>query len=54
MGAELKKPTIAQAGDLWLLGPHRILCGDALLPESYVKLMDGKKANLVLTDPPTM
>ena len=52
VGAELKKPTIAQAGDLWLLGPHRILCGDALLPESYVKLMDGKKANLVLTDPP--
>jgi site-specific DNA-methyltransferase (adenine-specific) len=52
VGAELQKPTIAQAGDLWLLGPHRILCGDALLPESYVKLMDGKKANLVLTDPP--
>lgn len=52
VGAELKKPTIAQAGDLWLLDPHRILCGDALLPESYVKLMDGKKANLVLTDPP--
>lgn len=52
VGAELQKPTIAQAGDLWLLGQHRILCGDALLPESYVKLMDGKKANLVLTDPP--
>lgn len=52
VGAELQKPTIAQAGDLWLLGPHRIFCGDALLPESYVKLMDGKKANLVLTDPP--
>lgn len=50
--AQLKKPTIAQAGDLWLLGPHRILCGDSTLPESYVKLMDGKKANLVLTDPP--
>jgi site-specific DNA-methyltransferase (adenine-specific) len=52
VGAELQKPTIAQAGDLWLLGQHRIICGDALLPESYVKLMDGKKANLVLTDPP--
>lgn len=52
VGAELQKPTIAKAGDLWLLGPHRIFCGDALLPESYVKLMDGKKANMVLTDPP--
>ena len=52
VGAELQKPTIAQAGDLWLLGQHRIICGDALLPESYVKLMDGKKANLVITDPP--
>lgn len=50
--AQLQKPTIAQSGDVWLLGPHRILCGDALLPESYTKLMDGEKANLVLTDPP--
>lgn len=31
---------------------HRIFCGDSLLPESYEKLMDGKRANLVLTDPP--
>ena len=50
--AQLQKPTVTQAGDLWLLGPHRILCGDSLLPESYNILMDGKKANLVLTDPP--
>lgn len=50
--AQLQKPTVAQAGDLWLLGPHRIFCGDSLLPESYNILMNGKKANLVLTDPP--
>ena len=50
--AQLQKPTVTKPGDLWLLGPPRILCGDSLLPESYEKLMDGKRANLVLTDPP--
>lgn len=50
--AQLQKPNVAKPGDLWLLGPHRIFCGYSLLPESYEKLMDGKRANLVLTDPP--
>lgn len=50
--AELQKPTMSQAGDVWLLGRHRLVCGDSTLPETYVTLMDGKKANLVLTDPP--
>lgn len=50
--AELQKPTMSQAGDVWLLGRHRLICGDSTLPETYPKLMDGKKANLVLTDPP--
>ncbi len=49
---ELKKPTVSQPGDLWILGRHRLLCGDSTLPESYDTLMDGKKANLVVTDPP--
>ena len=49
---ELEKPTFSQAGDIWLLGEHRVICGDAMLPENYTRLMDGKKANLVLTDPP--
>ena len=49
---ELEKPTFSQAGDIWLLGEHRVICGDATLPETYTRLMDGKKANLVLTDPP--
>ena len=50
--AELQKPTMSQAGDVWLLGRHRLVCGDSTLPETYAKLMDGKRANLVLTDPP--
>lgn len=50
--AELQKPTMSQAGDVWLLGRHRLVCGDSTMPETYAKLMDGKRANLVLTDPP--
>ena len=50
--AELKKPTVAQTGDVWLLGKHRVICGDSILPETYSILMDGRKANLILTDPP--
>ncbi len=33
--AELKKPPVAKAGDIWTLGRHRVLCGDSTLPESY-------------------
>lgn len=50
--AELQKPTFSKAGDLWFLGKHRVFCGDSTAAESYEKLMDGMKANLVLTDPP--
>lgn len=50
--AELQKPTMSQLGDVWLLGRHRLICGDSTLPETYTRLMDGKRANLVLTDPP--
>jgi len=50
--AELRKPTKAKRGDLWLIGSHRVICGDSTLPETYTKIMDGKKANLVVTDPP--
>lgn len=49
---ELAKPTIARTGDIWFLGDHRVICGDATLPETYERLMAGKKANMVLTDPP--
>lgn len=50
--AELDKPTITKAGDIWQLGPHRLICGDSTKPETFAALMDGKKANLVVTDPP--
>ena len=41
-----------QPGDVWLLGRHRMVCGDSTKPEDVVLLMDGVKANLVVTDPP--
>lgn len=49
---ELKNPAFSQAGDIWTLGRHRVICGDSTLPETFKLLMEGKKANLVLTDPP--
>lgn len=49
---ELKNPPISQIGDIWILGRHRVICGDSTLPETYTKLMEGRRANLVLTDPP--
>ena len=49
---ELEKPNVAKQGDIWCLGSHRVICGDSTLPETYERLMDGKKANMVLTDPP--
>ena len=50
--AELKKPTFSKAGDLWMLGEHRLFCGDSTKPETFDLLMNDKKANLVVTDPP--
>ena len=49
---ELKNPPFSKAGDIWTLGRHRVLCGDSTLPETFKLLMEGKRANLVLTDPP--
>jgi DNA modification methylase len=48
----LEEAAFVKPRDVWLLGRHRLLCGDATKPEDVEKLMDGKKANLVLTDPP--
>jgi len=48
----LEEAAFVNPGDVWLLGRHRLLCGDATKPEDVERLMDGKKANLVLTDPP--
>ena len=41
-----------QAGDLWQLGKHRLLCGDATNAEDVARLLDGQKVDLVYTDPP--
>jgi DNA modification methylase len=49
---ELKKPAISKLGDLWLLGKHRLICGDSTNSKTYEDLMDGKLANLTITDPP--
>ena len=43
---------ITQAGDLWILGEHRLFCGDATRKEDVEMLMDGQKADMVFTDPP--
>jgi DNA modification methylase len=45
-------PAVACYGDLWRLGRHTLLCGDALDPASYVQLMGDDRAAMVLTDPP--
>ena len=43
---------ITKPGDLWLLGNHRLLCGDATISTDVDRLMDGQKADMVFTDPP--
>ncbi|MBU3100679.1 MULTISPECIES: site-specific DNA-methyltransferase [Clostridium] len=48
----LPETPITKQGDIWMLGRHRLICGDSTKLETYVALMDGKKANLVVTDPP--
>ena len=50
--AALEKAAFVQRGDIWTVGRHRLMCGDATSAEDVAALMDGKKANLILTDPP--
>src|SRR3990167_536878 len=45
-------PTRAKLGDVWALGRHRVMCGDSTKKEDVEKLIDGKKADCVVTDPP--
>ena len=49
---ELQNPPITMQGDVWVLGRHRLVCGDSTKKETFDKLMEDKKANLVVTDPP--
>jgi ParB/Sulfiredoxin domain len=45
-------PSRCQPGDLWQLGPHHLICGDALDPRIVADLLDSEKAEMVFTDPP--
>lgn len=52
LSAALEKASFVQRGDIWTVGSHRLMCGDATSAEDVAALMDGKKANLIVTDPP--
>ena len=45
-------PAVTKPGDTWLLGDHRLICGDALEESTYFALMNGQKADVVFADPP--
>lgn len=49
---EVVETAISRTGDVWLLGPHRLLCGDSTLAESYAQLLQGEEVDMVFTDPP--
>ena len=50
--AALEKASFVERGDVWTVGRHRLVCGDATNPDDNALLMNGKRANLLLTDPP--
>ena len=50
--ARSRDAVVSRMGDLWILGPHRLLCGDARNLADYDRVLSGELANLVLTDPP--
>lgn len=50
--AALEKASFVERGDIWYVGKHKLMCGDATSSEDVSKLMEDKKANLILTDPP--
>ena len=52
LSAALEKAAFVKSGDIWTVGRHRLMCGDATSAEDVAALMDGRKANLILTDPP--
>jgi len=49
---EVPEEPTTKPGDLWILGDHRLLCGDSTKAEDVERLMDGNKADMVFTDPP--
>ena len=49
---EVPEEPTTKPGDLWILGEHRLLCGDSTKAEDVERLLDGEKADMVFTDPP--
>lgn len=49
---EVPEDPISRPGDIWVMGKHRLLCGDATIAESYARLLQGELADMVFTDPP--
>ena len=52
LSAALEKASFVELGDIWTVGRHRLMCGDATKQEDVQMLMGGKRANLIVTDPP--
>ena len=52
LSAALEKAAFVKRGDRWFVGKHRLYCGDATNPDDVSALMDGHRANLIVTDPP--
>lgn len=52
LSVALEQASFVERGDIWTVGRHRLMCGDATSPDDMATLMAGKKANLILTDPP--
>lgn len=48
---EIEQP-ISKLGDIWILGKHRLMCGDSTQKEAVLQLMKSKEADMILTDPP--
>ena len=49
---EVPVTPVSKPGDVWIMGKHRLLCGDSTDATSFTRLMDGEKATMVFTDPP--
>ena len=45
-------PAITRLGDIWQIGPHRLICGDSTKADTYAHLLDGEHAQMIFTDPP--
>lgn len=50
--AELQKPAVSKPGDIWMIGRHKVICGDSTDPATFEKLLGETKVNLVCTDAP--